>query len=171
MKGVSYWFWIVVGVIGGLIIFTIAYQQLVGMNITTVQQGDFEQFSEIKNTVNNLCWDFSGNKREYMVSLSERVEGIYVVSSKYEEYESGELIDMILSEEYNTGDYVCIKITDKRLKCEKLKCNTTMPFIGAVPEEFSLTALISKLMGGGKVFVYSLEFERKEDKVTVSLKA
>ena len=167
MKGVSYWFWIIGGVIGGLLIFTIAFQQLVGMKDTATQQRTQEQFSQIKNNIDNLCWGSPGTKREYTISVSENVEGIYVASSKYKEYETEELTDIILSEGYATGDYLCIKVEDKRLNCEELECDATMPFLGSVPEEFSLTALVNKLTGRGKVFDYHLEFERMGDYVNV----
>ena len=170
MKGVSYWFWIIGGVIGGLLIFTIAFQQLVGMKDTTIQQRTQEQFSQIKNIIDNLCWGSPGNKREYTISVSESVEGIYLAPSKYKEYETEELTDIILSEEYATGDYLCIKVKDKRLKCEELECDATMPFVGSVPEEFSLTALVNKLTGRGKFFDYPLEFERMGDYVDVRIK-
>jgi len=45
-----------------------------------------------------------------------------------------------------------------------------MPFIGSVPEEFSLSALVNKLTGRGKVFDYYLEFERMKENVSVKFK-
>jgi len=170
MKAVSEWFWMATGIIGGLIIFTMAYLQITEINKSATEQRSLEQFGEIKNIVDNLCWSNPGNKREYTVSLSENIEGIYVASSKYEEYEEKELMDMILSTEDSIGNYLCIKIKDKRLKCEELECDTTMPFIGSVPEEFSLSALVNKLTGRGKVFDYYLEFERMKDKVEVKIR-
>lgn len=167
MKAVSEWFWLVAGIIGGLIIFTLAYQQIAEINKKNVEQRNLGQFTEIKNIIDNLCKSFAGNRREYSVSLSETVEGIYVAPSKYEEYGTVELVEKILKKEYGNGNYLCIKIKNKKLECEELNCNTNMPFMGAVPEKFSLSALVNNLMGRGKVFDYPLEFERRENNVFV----
>ena len=171
MKAIANWFWIIGGLIAGLIAFTIAYQQIAEIIRTTAEQRSIEQFNEIKDIVNNLCWSSVENKREYKVNLGETIEGIYVAPSKYEEYDTKKLMDTILSSEDATGNYLCIKVKDKRLNCEKLECDVTMPFMGAVPEEFSLSALVSKLMGRGKTFDYPLEFERTVDKVNIKIKS
>jgi hypothetical protein len=94
------------------------------------------------------------------VSLSENVEGIYVASDKYGEYDIENLLDNIISGDSENGKYLCIKVKDKRVQCENLECDTTMPFIGAVPEEFSLSSLVNNLIGRGKIFEYYLEFEK-----------
>lgn len=169
MKGMSYWFWIAAGIIAGLVVFVLAYQQITGINNSAAEQRSIGQFNEIKNIADNLCMQFGGNNREYNVNLGETVEGVYTVSSKYEEYSSEELTSKILSGEYNSGKYLCIKIKDKNAECVELQCDTSMPFIGAVPEEFSLTALVNKLSGKAKTFDYSLTFERENEKVSVYL--
>jgi cytochrome c oxidase assembly protein Cox11 len=167
MKGISNWIWVAGGVIAGLIIFSIAYNQIVQVSLSRVEQRSLEQFDETKNIVNNQCWNFVGNKREYTVDLGETIEGVYIATNPYEEYEKEQLIGKIVSGENTTGNYFCIKVKDKRLRCEELECNTTMPFMGSVPEEFSLSALLNKLMGRGKVYSYNIMFERKETKVEV----
>lgn len=170
MKGISYWFWVIGGVIAGLIIFSIAYQQIMETNRITAEQRSLEQFAEIKNIVNNLCWEFSGNKREYTLSLSEMVDGVYVTFDMYSEYDKNSLVENIISEKNMTGNFLCMKISDKRVKCNELECNATMPFMGSVPEEYSLSALINKLTGKAKTFDYYLEFEKKGEEVFVNLK-
>jgi len=167
MKGISNWIWIAGGVIAGLIIFSIAYNQIVQISLARVEQRSLEQYDETKNIINNLCWGFGGNKREYTVSLAETIEGLYIATSPYEKYEEEQLINKIVSGETATGNYLCIKVKNKRSGCEKVECNTTMPFMGSVPEEFSFSALLNKLMGRGKIFIYNLKFEKIETKVEV----
>jgi hypothetical protein len=170
MKAIANWFWIAAGVIAGLIVFAIAYQQIVNINKTAAEHRNIEQFNEIKNIADNLCWDTSGNKREYKVSLSENVEGIYTTMDKDVEISGGNLVNKIVSDEFNTGNYLCIKVKDKRIQCEDLECNTTMPFIGAVPESFSLSALINSLTGNGKIYDYYFQIEKSESDVVITLK-
>lgn len=170
MKGISYWFWIIGGVIAGLAIFAAAYQLMADISLRNAEQRSLEQFSQVKGMINNLCWEFVGNKREYSMDLSEYVEGIYTTFDKYTEYEKEELIENIISGNNSTGDFICIKIAKKRVRCEKLECNATMPFIGSLPEGFSLSALINRLLGRGKIFEYPLEFERMGNEVAIFLK-
>ncbi len=167
MKGISNWIWIAGGIIAALIIFSIAYNQIVQVSLAKVEQRSLEQYDETKSIIDNQCWSFVGNKREYTINLGETIEGVYIATNPYEEYEKEQLINKIISDETATGNYLCIKVKDKRLRCEELECNTTMPFMGSVPEEFSLSALLNKLMGRGRIFNYNLMFERMETKVEV----
>jgi hypothetical protein len=167
---VSQWVWIIGGVIAGLIIFSIAYQQIVLINLATIQQKSSEGYSEVKSIIDNLCWDFAGNKREYTLSIDDTVDGIYAASNQYVEYVSEDLLNKKLIKQESTGKFLCIQIKNKRLNCQELQCNATMPFLGSLPEKWSLIALLNKLTGKGLLFVYNLNLERAEDKVKISLK-
>lgn len=167
MKGISNWIWIAGGIMAGLIIISIAYMQISQVNLNVIEQRSLEQYGQTKNIIDGLCWSFVGNRREYEISLGETVEGIYIAPSPYEEYERDQLINKVVNEESGTGNFLCIKIRNKRVECQGLECNATMPFIGSVPEEFSLSALVSKLTGKGLVFNYRLTFVRTESNVAV----
>lgn len=169
MRGTVVWFWVAAGVIAALIIFSIAYQQILQVNAMIAQQRSVEQFEEIRSRISDLCWSFVGNKRSYRVSLDATVKAIYLARGKHEEYESEQLVKKILNKSESSGSYVCIKIEKKRLRCEELDCNATMPFIGSVPLNFSLSALVKKAMGKPITFDYSLEFERIASGVVVKV--
>jgi hypothetical protein len=165
MKAIAEWMWIAAGVIAGLIIFSIAQNQIYQLNIATIEQRSLEQFYEVKNIIDNLCWSFVGNVREYTLNLGESVEGIYASKDKYTQYKRDELIGKI-----SEGNFLCIKIKDKRLRCEELECNVTIPFLGSVPIQFSLSALVNRLLGKVETFTYELQFNRTEDLVKVNIK-
>lgn len=167
MKAVSEWIWIIGGVMVGLAIFSFAYTNMIETNQVVIEQRSIEGFNEMKNIINNLCWSFSGNKRHYTLSLGESVEGIYAAKDRYEEYTKEQLMNKIISKERSEGEYICIKIQGKRLNCEKLDCKAVMPFMGSVPDEFSLSKLINRLTGTGSVSNYYLEFTRTPTNVTV----
>jgi len=169
MKGVTTWFWVAAGIIASLLIFSIAYKQIVQLNIARLEQRSLEQYDEVKGIIDNLCWSFGGNEREYTVTLAESVEGMYVATDLHTVYEREELINKILAEENTTGNFLCIKLKDKRVKCQELECTTSMPFIGSVPVEFSLSALVNRIMGRGEVFTYYLHFKREQTSVVIDL--
>jgi hypothetical protein len=168
MKAIAQWMWIAAGVIAGLIIFSVAQNQIYRLNVATIEQRSLEQFYEVRNIINNLCWSFAGNTREYTLNLGETIEGIYASKDKYTEYKRDELIDSILKGKISQGSFLCRKVKNQRLKCEELECNATMPFIGSVPIKFSLSALVSKLLGKGEVFTYKLQFKRETELVNTT---
>ena len=120
--------------------------------------------------IGNLCWSFIGNRREYTMSVSEYVDGIYTTFDKYEEYTKDQLVGNITAGENSTGNFLCIKIANKRVMCEELYCNATIPFIGSVPEEYSLSILINRLTGKGNVADYYLDFERMVNGINITFK-
>ena len=124
----------------------------------------------MKNIIDNLCWAFSGNQREFTLNLGETIDGIYIADNPYEEYSKDDLISKILDKDYGTGTYLCLKVKDKRLKCEELACETNMPTLGSLPVEFSFSALVNQIMGRGKVFTYPILLERNDTFVSIVYK-
>jgi hypothetical protein len=99
--------------------------------------------------------------------LGESIEGIYASKDKYTEYKKDELVDNIREGNTSEGNFLCIKIKDKRLKCEEIECNTSMIFVGSLPTELSLSALVNRLLGKGNIFSYELTIVRGLDKVFI----
>lgn len=170
MKGISQWIWIVGSIIAAIIIFTMVYNQILLSSRAIVEQESIKQFSEITSNANDLCWETAGNKREFTLNLGDMVEGIYAAESAHIEYEKEQMINKIILNNNSIGNYLCLKITDKRLECEEVGCNVSFPFIGYVPEKFSLTALIDSLKGKNKIYTYSLVLRRDPDSINVFLK-
>ncbi len=168
MKAISEWFWIFAGILAGLLILSLAIFQIYNINQALNEQKTLEQFMKMKNIINNLCWSFPGSVENYELNIAETVEGIYVSKDKYTQYPQDELVVKILERDISFGDYICIKIKGKRLRCEELECNTTMPFIGSLPSKFSLSSLINKLTGKGEISTFSLRFEKEETLVNIT---
>jgi hypothetical protein len=162
MKAISEWFWVFAGILAGLLILSLAIFQIYNTNQAISEQKTLEQFEKMKNIIDNLCWSFSGNVENYEINVAETIEGIYASKDKYTQYSLEELKEKILNQEYSSGSYICIKIKNKRLRCEELYCNATMPFIGNIPSKFSLSSLINKLRGKGEIASFLLRFEKNE---------
>jgi uncharacterized protein (UPF0248 family) len=169
MKAISEWFWVFAGVLAGLLILSLAVSQIYNTNQALSEQKTLEQFLEMKNIINRLCWTFSGNVETYKINVADSVEGIYAAQDKYTQYSSEELKEKVLNKESSFGNFICIKIKNRRLRCEELECNATIPFLGSLPSKFSLSSLINKLMGKGEINTYSLRFEKSETIVNVTI--
>jgi hypothetical protein len=169
MKGsIPMWIWIGGGIVVGLILFTAAYSMLNQTTDALSAQKGTEPFDEIKNLAEeDLCYSSPGNQRTLSISLSESVLAIYASSSKYDNFSDSDYPNKIINEEISKGKYLCLKRKDYRLQCEELTCAVQMPYLGAVPEEQSLSAMISKLMGRHKTFSYQLEFTKNSEFISV----
>jgi len=164
------WVWIAIGFLAFIFLMFLAYSQFLQASYSISEERSIKNFEELISIINNLCLTFTGNKREYKLSIGEMIDGIYASLNDYTEYKKEDLVNKIVNEEYSFGNYFCIKIKDRRLRCEKLYCNTSIFFIGSVPEKFSLSALVNKFSGKGKIFEYELLLERERDFVNISKK-
>jgi hypothetical protein len=169
MKGISEWIWIIGGIIGALIVFTIAYNQILLASRTIVEQRSIDQFKEVVSNLKTMCWEIIGRKEEIPATFGDMVEGVYAAKSTGENYEKEQLINNIVLNKNSTGDFLCQKITGKRVSCYQFDCNVTFPFIGYVPKEFSLSALVNSLMGKGNLYVYNLILLRTSEGIEVYL--
>jgi len=169
MKGtISVWIWIAGGVIAGLLIFTIANSYFARTTRTIAEQRSLEQHNELRTQINELCWSSSENKKQYTVNLDENVLGVYLTKDKYTEYNETQFVDFILNENVSSGNLLCMKMKNKRLICSPIDCSTRMTFLGAVPTEFSLSALINNIIGNPDSFEYRLNFSKFGKEVLVS---
>ena len=169
MKGtISIWIWILGGVIAGLLILAIANSYLTQTTRTIAEQRSLEQHNELRTQINELCWSSSENKKQYTVNLDENVLGVYLTKDKYTEYNETQFVDFILNENVSSGNLLCMKMKNKRLICSPIDCSTRMTFLGAVPTEFSLSALINNIIGNPDSFEYRLNFSKFGKEVLVS---
>jgi len=167
MKGVAQWILVIGSIIVALIIFAIAYNQILQVNQGIIEQRSIDQYNEIVSNLNNLCWSYIGTRKPLTINLGQTIEGIYAANSSYVDYEKEQLINSITSNKYSSGNYFCLKISNKRLICKNFECNVNFPFIGYIPEQFSLTALYYSLMGKGKIYTYQITLRRDADAINV----
>lgn len=167
MRAVSEWMWIGAGVIVGLMIFSAAMYWLYQANISMSEQRSLDQFYEVKNIIDNLCWSFPGNKREYKFLVGETIEGVYATFNRSQIYPKEKLEELIKKGSISDGNFLCVKVKGKRVNCVSTNCNFSFPFIGTVSSKFSLSSFVNRLIGKGEVSEYNLVLERKVDRVEV----
>ena len=126
----------------------------------SIEKKSIEDFSKTVTIINNMCWEFEGNTREYTLELGETIQGIYAANMPHDKYESAQLTNNIITGQSPSGNNLCLQIQGKKERCEQLDCTVVFPFIGAVPEEFSLSTLINQLEGRGRIYSYYLQFVR-----------
>jgi len=165
MKAVSYWFWIVGSVLIGLLVFSLAVTQLTQTTQSVSEEKSIEEFNSLHSQINDLCWAFSGNTREFTLSLAENVEAVYASKEKHPSLSLEEISKIDISE----GSYLCIQIKNKRTECLKTYCNISMPSIVAKPATSSLQSLINKILGKPVVFEHKMFLNRTSFGVNITI--
>jgi len=154
MKAVSYWFWIIGSVLIGLLVFALAVTQLMQTTTSVSEEKAIEEFESLHSQINDLCWSFAGNTREFTLTLGESM-AVYASEEKHPQI-SCEKLQSGISE----GNYTCIEIKNKRTQCLETYCNVSLPCITAKPATASLHSLIDRVLGKPVVFEYKLLLNR-----------
>ncbi|MGC9310125.1 MAG: hypothetical protein ACP5E4_00180 [Candidatus Aenigmatarchaeota archaeon] len=171
MKGsVPMWVWISGGLVAGVLFFIGAHSMLFDTTKIIADQKAVEPFYLLRDLASgDLCYAAAGNKRLLEIELREGISAIYSTDDKYTTLEDAEYTEKVLAGETSSGKLLCLKRSGRRLACEELNCVVGMPYLGAVPAERSLSAMIDKVLGRQKTYAYSLVLTKESDKVDVAL--
>ena len=156
---VSSWIWIIGGLLVGV--------SIVGMFISILDQMSLQNtinyantgFENLYSVINALCESDIGEGFIHKIRMPDVVTGIYVSDSPT----PSENIN-IESSDISFGDYLCIKIEDRKPRCKKLSCETEMR---RVIENTSVLSLIDKIMKRRHIFSHVFEIKRTECGVSV----
>ncbi len=154
---VSTWVWIIGGILAGMIIFVIAYTQIIHVSERVAYEKSLESITQLRHVINELCWEVTGNEREVEVFLTKEIGDVYV-SDESEE---------ILSSGRSRGNYLCIRFSDGRRQCLDLECDTSMPLISFKPESSSLITFVNKILHGESKTEYELSLKKTDSGVYV----
>ncbi|MEM0480645.1 MAG: hypothetical protein QXQ14_00430 [Candidatus Aenigmatarchaeota archaeon] len=78
-----------------------------------------ESFKNLASKLENLCWSFPFTQEREKIILNENVIAIFSTS---------DISNLQINEE-TEGNFICLRIKDKRPICEKLSCNVSMKVI------------------------------------------
>ncbi|MFB6075645.1 MAG: hypothetical protein ABEK17_00735 [Candidatus Aenigmatarchaeota archaeon] len=164
----SMWIWIIGGILVGTIVFTIAYSQLMATSTKISEQRVLEQYGQLGNKINNLCWSFVDNERDYRIVINRDTELVYL--SDDEDFIPKNTTDLIQTSSNSTGQKLCVLLKNSRPRCMNLECEARMPYIGSIPPEESLLAMVNRMMGSKVKYEYNLQLKKgKDGKVNVKV--
>ena len=106
------------------------------------EKKSLEEFENLASKLNDFCLRIIGHEEPLKFEVGEEVVAIYATNSKYEEFGEEKLEEFVKESRESEGKFLCLKLRDRRLICKELNCNVSMPFLGYLPEEFSLSTLI-----------------------------
>ncbi|MFB6088608.1 MAG: hypothetical protein ABEK36_02395 [Candidatus Aenigmatarchaeota archaeon] len=158
----SMWIWVIGGILIGSIIFTISYSQLIATSSRISEQRILEQYGELGNRINDLCWSFVGNEREYKIVINRDTKLVYL--SVDEDYVPKNITNLIKENKKSKGNKICVLLGNSRPRCKDLECSAEMTYIGAVPPEESLMAMVKRMMGSEIKYEYTLHLSKKTNR-------
>jgi len=163
------WVYIIGGIAISILILAIAYH-LISSTITFSQkQNTLSQFSDLFTDVSSVCIQELNNSiiKSYKFDFQTRV-----VFSTDDKTVPIKVVDLIKNENLSSGYNLCLQFKDENyLRCQKLYCNLTMPYLGVLPENEDIWIAVNKILGNGPFREYQLEIKKiSYEKVNVTIR-
>ena len=163
------WFYVVGGIVIGILVFTIAYH-LIGVSIIQAQkQAALSSFNSFHSDLETVCLQEINNSMLIKLKVPEQVRVIYANVSTGKPPDK--VIENITNEDMIKGFYLCMQFMDEDyLRYKKLTCNTTLPFMGSLPVSMDIKLFVKRILGQAPVKEYSLILTKtKGDEVEVTI--
>jgi len=164
------WFYVVGGVVIGLLVFTIAYQLISVSIIQAQKQAALSSFNNFHSKVETVCLGEINNSMLTKLKIPTQVRVVYVTNDTVKPQDK--VIDNITDEDTNKDRNLCMQFFDESetLRCKKLTCNTTLPYMGILPESMDIEVYVRRILGQAPVKEYSLIIMKtKGDEVEVGI--
>jgi aminopeptidase S len=149
------WLYVAGGIFLAMLIFVIAYNLLTMHMIQAQKQNALANFNDLYTNIETVCLQEINNSMLTKISIPTSVRVIYVTGDTKNPLPI--VIEKIKNEEINTERNLCMQFVDEQiLRCKKLTCNVTMPYMGSLPEHMDIKIMVKKILGEAPVREYSL---------------
>lgn len=163
------WFYVVGGIVIGILVFSIAYHLISVSIIQAQKQNILASFNNLYTDIETVCLQEINNSMLTKLKVSAQVRVIYVTDDTVNPPST--IIDNITNEDMSDGFNLCMQFTNEDfLRCEKLTCNTTLPYMGSLPESMDIKLLVKRILGQAPVKEHSLTLTKtKGNEVEVTI--
>ena len=162
------WFYVVGGIVLGILVFTIAYNLITVTMIHAQKQTALTNFNNLHTNIETVCLQEINNSMIVRLQIPLSVRVLYVTDDTKNLLPT--VVERIKNKEVNTGRNLCMQFVDEQtLRCRELTCNTSLPYLGSLPEQEDILIMVKKILGEALVKEYSLSIIKKtEEEVTVT---
>ncbi|MEM5878435.1 MAG: hypothetical protein QXF12_06185 [Candidatus Aenigmatarchaeota archaeon] len=159
-------FGIVAGIIIGVLVFTLAYR-LLTVSINQAQyQVTIQNFNGFYSEVQTVCQQEIGSKTAVKLQIPVTVRVVYFTDDNVNPLPT--VVDLIERSSQSQGNYLCMQFKkEQELRCEKLSCNSHMPYIGALEDYNDLQIMVNKILGRPLIKEYTLTIQKNLNKEVV----
>ena len=161
------WLYVIGGILIGILVFTIAYH-LISVSIAQAQkQTAISNFNTLHSDLETVCLQEINNSMILKLKIPNVVRVIYVTDNTINPLST--VVDRIKNEETNKDRNLCMQLQDEQtLRCKRLTCNVTMPYMGPLPESMDIKLFVKKILGQAPVKEYELVLKKSfSDEVEV----
>ncbi|MEM5794258.1 MAG: hypothetical protein QXS48_01565 [Candidatus Aenigmatarchaeota archaeon] len=163
------WVYVVGGIVISILILAIAYHLISSAINFSQKQNTLSQFSDLFTDINSVCVQEINNSlvKKYRFEFQTRV-----VFSTDEKKIPIKVVDLIKNQNLSSGYNLCLQFKDENyLRCQKLYCNLTMPYLGVLPEKEDIWVSVSKILGSAPFKEYELEIKKiSSEKVNITIR-
>lgn len=165
------WFYIVGGIVIGMLVFTIAYHLISVSIIQAQKQAALFSFNRFHSDLKSVCLGEINNSMVLKLKIPNVVRIIYTTNDTMKSLPR--VVYRIKDEETNKGRNLCMEFRDEvnvTLRCKKITCNVTQPYMGPLPESMDIKIFVKRILGQAPVKEYYLTLTKtKGDEVEVTI--
>lgn len=163
------WVYVVGGIVISILILAIAYHLISSAINFSQRQNTLSQFSDLFTDINSVCVQELNNSmvKSYRFDFQTRV-----IFSTDEKKVPIKVVDLIKNQNLSSGYNLCLQFKgEDYLRCQKLYCNITMPYLGVLPEKEDIWVAVSKILGNAPFREYELEIKKiSSEKVNITIR-
>jgi hypothetical protein len=169
MRGISGWFWVIGGLLAAALFMVIAFQFLGSLSDQTLKQNAITTYGNTASWIKTVCY----SERDYTITKKVTIPQVVVAiySADSEKKPPVKVDQKIIEGTMSNGTYFCMQfepVNDEEPRCQKIDCAVNMTYIGSLPENMDVFAMVTKIFGGRPNFTYSLKIiKTTHDTVTI----
>lgn len=150
------WFYVVGGIVIGILVFTIAYHLISVSIIQAQKQSALSNFNNFYTDLETVCLQEINNSMLTKINVPTQVRVIYVTDDTVNP--PSMVIDNIRDKDTNKDRNLCMQFFDEpqTLRCKESTCNITLPYMGSLPESMDIKLFVKRILGQAPVKEYSL---------------
>jgi len=153
------WLYVTGGIFIAMLVFVIGYNLLTINMIQAQKQMALTKFKDLQTDIETVCLQEVNNYKLTKISIPTSVRVLYVTDDTKNLLPT--VVEKINNKETNKARNICMQFIDEQiLRCEKLTCNTTMPFMGSLPENMDIKIMVKKILGEAPVKDYELNITK-----------
>lgn len=153
------WLYIAGGIFIAMLVFVIAYNLLTMQMIQAQKQNALADFNDLLTDIETVCLQEINNSMLTKIAIPTSVRVLYVTDDTKNLLPT--VVDRIKNEETNKEKNICMQFIDEQIiRCKELTCNTTMPYMGSLPEYMDIKIMVKKILGEAPVKEYDLRITK-----------
>ncbi|MDI6825843.1 MAG: hypothetical protein QMD36_01450 [Candidatus Aenigmarchaeota archaeon] len=153
------WLYIAGGIFIAMLIFVIAYNLLTIHMIQAQKQNALADFNDLHTDIETVCLQEINNSMQTKIAIPPSVRVLYVTDDTKNPLPT--VIERIKNAETNRERNLCMQFIDEQiLRCKELTCDTTLPYMGSLPEHMDIKIMVKKILGEAPVKEYDLRITK-----------